>query len=60
METNLWEHALFLAKNTNSRTFEQVMIRFTDSLTATNPLQTVYKMMSNHQSAAAAVSLWAR
>uniref|UniRef100_A0A915L7G2 Protein transport protein sec16 n=1 Tax=Romanomermis culicivorax TaxID=13658 RepID=A0A915L7G2_ROMCU len=42
----LWGHALFLAMKMDQRTHTNVMIRFANSLPLTDPLQTLYQMMS--------------
>ena len=46
MTQGLWGHALFLASKMDQRTYSSVMIRFANGLALTDPLQTLYQLMS--------------
>ena len=46
MAQGLWGHALFLASKMDQRTYSSVMIRFANGLALTDPLQTLYQLMS--------------
>lgn len=50
MTQGLWGHALFLASKMDQRTYSSVMIRFANGLALTDPLQTLYQLMSGQQS----------
>lgn len=45
-DNNLWGHALFLASKMDRRTHANVMIKFANKLTLTDPLQTLYQLKS--------------
>lgn len=45
-ENNLWGHALFLASKMDRRSHANVMIRFANKLTLSDPLQTLYQLKS--------------
>lgn len=45
-ENNLWGHALFLASKMDRRTHANVMIKFANQITLTDPLQTLYQLKS--------------
>ncbi|KAI9564384.1 hypothetical protein GHT06_008123 [Daphnia sinensis] len=49
MTQGLWGHALFLASKMDQRTYSSVMIRFANGLALTDPLQTLYQLMSGRQ-----------
>ncbi|XP_059352135.1 protein transport protein Sec16A-like isoform X3 [Daphnia carinata] len=49
MAQGLWGHALFLASKMDQRTYSSVMIRFANGLALTDPLQTLYQLMSGRQ-----------
>lgn len=46
MTEGLWGHALFLASKLDKRTHASVMARFANSLSAQDPLQTLYQLHS--------------
>ncbi|XP_041861766.1 protein transport protein Sec16B [Melanotaenia boesemani] len=46
MSSGLWGHALFLASKMGSRSYTTVLNRFTDQLTASDPLQTLFQLLS--------------
>ncbi|XP_054270029.1 protein transport protein Sec16A isoform X3 [Macrosteles quadrilineatus] len=48
-----WGHALFLASKMDSRTHNNVMVRFANGLQTNDPLQTLYQLMSGHEPQAA-------
>ncbi|KAK9497398.1 hypothetical protein O3M35_004725 [Rhynocoris fuscipes] len=43
-----WGHALFLASKMDERTHNNIMLRFANSIPHTDPLQTLYQLMSGH------------
>lgn len=45
-DNNLWGHALFLASEMDRRSHANVMIKFANKLTLTDPLQTLYQLKS--------------
>lgn len=45
-DNNLWGHALFLASKMDRRSHANVMIKFANKLTLTDPLQTLYQLKS--------------
>ncbi|KAM4548273.1 protein transport protein Sec16B isoform 2-T5 [Odontesthes bonariensis] len=46
MTSGLWGHALFLASKMGSRSYTTVLNRFTGQLTASDPLQTLFQLLS--------------
>lgn len=50
-----WGHALFLASKMDSRTHNNVMLRFANGLQNNDPLQTLYQLMSGREPQAATV-----
>ncbi|XP_053741526.1 protein transport protein Sec16B isoform X1 [Synchiropus splendidus] len=53
MSSGLWGHALFLASKMDNRSYTTVLTRFTGQITATDPLQTLFQMLSGRVPAAA-------
>ncbi|XP_055715475.1 protein transport protein Sec16A isoform X4 [Phlebotomus papatasi] len=45
-ENNLWGHALFLASKVDRRSHANVMMKFANKLPLSDPLQTLYQLMS--------------
>lgn len=45
-DNNLWGHALFLASKMDRRSHANVMIKFANKLTLSDPLQTLYQLKS--------------
>lgn len=45
-DNNLWGHALFLASKMDRRTHANVMMKFANKLSLSDPLQTLYQLMS--------------
>lgn len=56
MKNGNWGHALFLASKMDSRTHNNVMLRFANGLQTNDPLQTLYQLMSGREPQAATVS----
>ncbi|XP_012705676.2 protein transport protein Sec16B [Fundulus heteroclitus] len=52
MTSGLWGHALFLASKMGSRSYATVLNRFTSQLVATDPLQTLFHLLSGRMPAA--------
>ncbi|XP_071343356.1 protein transport protein Sec16B [Trachinotus anak] len=46
MSSGLWGHALFLASKMDNRSYTMVLNRFTGQLTASDPLQTLFQLLS--------------
>ncbi|XP_061093275.1 protein transport protein Sec16B isoform X2 [Conger conger] len=46
MKSGLWGHALFLASKMDNRSYTAVLNRFTGSLAASDPLQTLFQLLS--------------
>lgn len=46
MSSGLWGHALFLASKMDNRTYTTVLNRFTGQLTASDPLQTLFHLLT--------------
>ncbi|KAK2889126.1 hypothetical protein Q8A67_014501 [Cirrhinus molitorella] len=46
MQSGLWGHALFLASKMDSRSYSTVLSRFTGSLAPSDPLQTLFQLLS--------------
>ncbi|XP_062308394.1 protein transport protein Sec16B isoform X1 [Osmerus eperlanus] len=46
MKTGLWGHALFLASKMDNRSYTTVLSRFTGQLAASDPLQTLFQLLS--------------
>ncbi|XP_076846625.1 protein transport protein Sec16B isoform X2 [Brachyhypopomus gauderio] len=46
MRSGLWGHALFLASKMDGRTYSSVLNRFTGSLVSSDPLQTLFQLLS--------------
>ncbi|KAK2836011.1 hypothetical protein Q5P01_016495 [Channa striata] len=46
MSNGLWGHALFLASKMDNRAYTTVLNRFTGQLTASDPLQTLFQLLS--------------
>ncbi|CAL8255523.1 unnamed protein product [Merluccius merluccius] len=46
MSSELWGHALFLASKMDNRHYATVMNRFTGQLTSSDPLQTLFQLLS--------------
>ncbi|KAG9341526.1 hypothetical protein JZ751_019031, partial [Albula glossodonta] len=46
MKNELWGHALFLASKMDNRSYTTVLNRFTGSLAASDPLQTLFQLLS--------------
>ncbi|XP_017289223.1 protein transport protein Sec16B [Kryptolebias marmoratus] len=46
MTSSLWGHALFLASKMGSRSYTTVLNRFTSQLEASDPLQTLFQLLS--------------
>lgn len=55
-DNNLWGHALFLASKVDRRQHADVMTKFANKLTLTDPLQTVYQLMSGRMPSSVNVS----
>ncbi|CAN9500768.1 unnamed protein product [Ophioblennius macclurei] len=53
MSGGLWGHALFLASKMDNRSYTTVLNRFTGQLTASDPLQTFFQLLSGRIPAAA-------
>ncbi|KAM4629712.1 protein transport protein Sec16B isoform 1-T1 [Polymixia lowei] len=53
MSSGLWGHAFFLASKMDSRSYTAVLNRFTGQLTASDPLQTLFQLLSGRIPAAA-------
>ncbi|KAK5869332.1 hypothetical protein PBY51_024058 [Eleginops maclovinus] len=53
MSNGLWGHALFLASKMDSRSYSMVLNRFTGQLTASDPLQTLFHLLTGRVPAAA-------
>lgn len=53
MKNRDWGHALFLASKMDSRTHNNVMLRFANGLHSNDPLQTLYQLMSGREPQAA-------
>ncbi|XP_046670517.1 protein transport protein Sec16A isoform X3 [Homalodisca vitripennis] len=53
MKNKDWGHALFLASKMDSRTHNNVMLRFANGLPNNDPLQTLYQLMSGREPQAA-------
>lgn len=58
-ENNLWGHALFLASKMDRRTHANVMIKFANQITLTDPLQTLYQLKSGRTPLSVTVSITA-
>ncbi|XP_035508999.1 protein transport protein Sec16B [Morone saxatilis] len=54
MSSGLWGHALFLASKMDNRSYTTVLNRFTGQLTASDPLQTLFQLLSGRIPAVAA------
>ncbi|KAM9357997.1 protein transport protein Sec16B [Symphorus nematophorus] len=54
MGSGLWGHALFLASKMDNRSYTTVLNRFTGQLTASDPLQTLFQLLSGRIPAVAA------
>ncbi|KAM4740000.1 protein transport protein Sec16B [Anableps anableps] len=52
MTSGLWGHALFLASKMGSRSYTTVLNRFTSQLVASDPLQTLFQLLSGRVPAA--------
>ncbi|CAL9695858.1 unnamed protein product [Knipowitschia caucasica] len=52
MNNSLWGHALFLASKMDNRSYTTVLNRFTGELTANDPLQTLFQLLSGRVPAA--------
>ncbi|XP_038162086.1 protein transport protein Sec16B [Cyprinodon tularosa] len=52
MTSGLWGHALFLASKMGSRSYTTVLSRFTSQLVASDPLQTLFQLLSGRIPAA--------
>ncbi len=46
MSQGLWGHAFMLASHMDQRTYSSVKIRLTSGLAVTDPLQTLYQLLS--------------
>ncbi|KAM8874328.1 protein transport protein Sec16B isoform 2-T2 [Spinachia spinachia] len=46
MSSSLWGHALFLASKMDNRSYTNVLNRFTGQLTASDPLQTLFQLLT--------------
>uniref|UniRef100_A0A3Q3E1W9 Protein transport protein sec16 n=1 Tax=Labrus bergylta TaxID=56723 RepID=A0A3Q3E1W9_9LABR len=46
MNSGMWGHALFLASKMDNRSYTTVLSRFTGQLTASDPLQTLFQLLS--------------
>lgn len=55
-ENNLWGHALFLASKMDRRTHANVMIKFANQISLTDPLQTLYQLKSGRTPLSVTVS----
>ncbi|KAJ0065401.1 hypothetical protein NL108_009528 [Boleophthalmus pectinirostris] len=53
MSSGLWGHALFLASRMDNRSYTTVLNRFTGQLTANDPLQTLFQLLSGRVPAVA-------
>ncbi|XP_029905696.1 protein transport protein Sec16B [Myripristis murdjan] len=53
MSSGLWGHALFLASKMDNRSYTTVLNRFTGQLTANDPLQTLFQLLSGRVPAVA-------
>uniref|UniRef100_A0A672G5C1 Protein transport protein sec16 n=1 Tax=Salarias fasciatus TaxID=181472 RepID=A0A672G5C1_SALFA len=53
MAGGLWGHALFLASKMDNRSYTTVLNRFTGQLTASDPLQTLFQLLSGRVPAVA-------
>lgn len=56
-DNNLWGHALFLASKMDRRSHANVMIKFANKLSLTDPLQTLYQLKSGRIPHSVTVSL---
>ncbi|XP_075997616.1 protein transport protein Sec16B [Genypterus blacodes] len=56
MSGGLWGHALFLASKMDNRSYSTVLNRFTGQLTASDPLQTLFQLLSGRIPAVATCS----
>ncbi|KAJ1527871.1 hypothetical protein ONE63_007809 [Megalurothrips usitatus] len=52
MKHGLWGHALFLSSKLDQRMYHSVMTRFANGLALTDPIQTLYQLLSGWQPAA--------
>lgn len=55
-DNNLWGHALFLASKMDRRTHANVMIKFANQISLTDPLQTLYQLKSGRTPLSVTVS----
>ncbi|XP_068176356.1 protein transport protein Sec16B isoform X2 [Antennarius striatus] len=53
MSSGLWGHALFLASKMDSRAYTTVLNRFTGQLVVSDPLQTIFQLLSGRTPAVA-------
>ncbi|KAM8744944.1 protein transport protein Sec16B isoform 3-T4 [Acanthopagrus schlegelii] len=53
MSSGLWGHALFLASKMDNRSYTTVLNRFTGQLTPSDPLQTIFQLLSGRVPAVA-------
>uniref|UniRef100_A0A0K2V1V9 Sec16 Sec23-binding domain-containing protein n=1 Tax=Lepeophtheirus salmonis TaxID=72036 RepID=A0A0K2V1V9_LEPSM len=49
MKHGLWGHALFLASKMDERSYSNVMVRFANGISVSDPIQTLYQQMSGRQ-----------
>lgn len=57
-DNNLWGHALFLASKMDRRTHANVMMKFANKLSLSDPLQTLYQLMSGRTPSSVTVRDW--
>lgn len=55
-DNNLWGHALFLASKMDRRTHANVMMKFANKISMSDPLQTLYQLMSGRTPSSVTVS----
>lgn len=56
-DNNLWGHALFLASKMDRRTHANVMMKFANKLSLSDPLQTLYQLMSGRTPSSVTVDI---
>lgn len=56
MANNEWGHALLLASKMDARTYNNALANFANGLPASDPLQTLYQLMSGREPQAVTVS----
>jgi len=56
MKHGLWGHALFLSSKLDQRIYRNVLTNFANGLPISDPIQTLYQLLSGWQPAAVTVS----